>query len=206
MSSYQDYNWTNAIPPSTNYLLPQLKRLLSKSNNKSILDVGCGNGVYTRLLYEQGYNIYGIDASETGIEIANQSLPGRVFVQNVESNELPNQLQNLKFDTVISTEVVEHLYDPHQYIDFCKKALARSGQLIVSTPYHGYPKNLALAIAGKLDTHYHPLRVGGHIKFWSKETLSSLLKEHNFEVTNFLGCGRFPYLWKSMMVKAEVKE
>src|SRR5690606_31358887 len=110
---------------------------------------------------------------------------------------------NLSFDTIISTEVIEHLYDPRAFIDFCVNILRKNnngGQLILSTPYHGYIKNLCLAIAGKWDSHANPLWDGGHIKLWSRKTLTQLLEEKGFEVTAFKGCGRLPYLWKSMLI------
>jgi len=43
---------------------------------------------------------------------------------------------------------------------------------------------------------------GGHIKFWSRKTITQLLSENGFEVTEFSGVGRFPYLWKSMVIVA----
>ncbi|RYG16437.1 MAG: methyltransferase domain-containing protein, partial [Chitinophagaceae bacterium] len=108
--------------------------------------------------------------------------------------------------TIISTEVIEHLYDPRSFIRFCKGILLNNGggNLIITTPYHGYIKNLALAIFGKWDSHADPLWDGGHIKLWSKKTLTKLLTEEGFAVTDFVGTGRVPYLWKSMIVKAKI--
>ena len=76
------------------------------------------------------------------------------------------------------------------------------GLLIASTPYHGYVKNLALAASGKLDAHFTALWDGGHIKFWSRRTLSALLTETGFEPIAFRGAGRWPWLWKSMLIAA----
>jgi hypothetical protein len=78
------------------------------------------------------------------------------------------------------------------------------GELIISCPYHGYLKNLVMALAGKFDNHFTVLWDGGHIKFWSKKTLTQLLEEFGFEVIDFKGAGRFPYLWKSMFIKARI--
>ena len=39
---------------------------------------------------------------------------------------------------------------------------------------------------------------------WSRKTLTQLLNEAGFEVTAFKGSGRFPYLWKSMFLKAHI--
>jgi 2-polyprenyl-6-hydroxyphenyl methylase/3-demethylubiquinone-9 3-methyltransferase len=59
-----------------------------------------------------------------------------------------------------------------------------------------------LAASGKLDAHFTALWDGGHIKFWSRGTLSALLQDAGFEVVAFRGAGRWPWLWKSMLIAA----
>ena len=76
-------------------------------------------------------------------------------------------------------------------------------QQTVSTPYHGYLKNLMLSLFDHWDVHHTSLREGGHIKFWSKRTLLSLLENNGFKALSFYGVGRVPYLWKSMIVVAQ---
>ena len=61
-----------------------------------------------------------------------------------------------------------------------------SGTAIVSTPYHGYWKNLALAITGRMDAHFTALWDHGHIKFWSMKTLGALLFEAGFRDISFI--------------------
>ena len=208
MDQYKEYGYTTLTPNYAHqYLVPVLLKLLDPDKNRCILDVGCGNGSLGAVLHQQGYNVYGIDASSQGIALANQVLPGRFFVQNISSGMLPEELQQKDFDTIISTEVIEHLYDPRAFIEFCKSVLSKSRgskQLILSTPYHGYWKNLALAITGALDAHFTVLWDGGHIKFWSRKTLGALLQEKEFKVTAFRGAGRLPYLWKSMVIRGEL--
>ena len=82
----------------------------------------------------------------------------------------------------------------------------RRGEIIISTPYHGYWENLALALTNKMDSHFTALWDGGHIKFWSRRTLTQLLNEFGFEVTEFHGSGRLPLLWKSMFVRARLSK
>jgi 2-polyprenyl-3-methyl-5-hydroxy-6-metoxy-1,4-benzoquinol methylase len=206
MSEYKDYGFRLNEPAHTfGYLRDSLLSMLDKTTNKCILDLGCGNGYLANYLISQGFNVYGTDASEEGISIAKKTNPDRFFIQDLSTGELPDQLKNLPFDTIISTEVIEHLYDPFKFAVLCKKILLPTkGQLILSTPYHGYLKNLLLSLFDKWDQHINPLWQGGHIKFWSVKTLSGLLGMHGFKVTSFKGCGRVPYLWMSMLIKAKV--
>lgn len=205
MAEYRDYGFTTGNPAHTfGYLQEPLMALLDKQKNQSILDLGCGNGYLATYLLKQGYNAYGTDASAEGIAIAKREYPDRFFLQDLSTGKLPTELQAVKFDTIISTEVIEHLYNPAGFIDFCKLCLPKGGELIISTPYHGYLKNLSLAVFNHWDKHLSPDWHGGHIKFWSRKTLSKLLTDKGFEVTDFKGCGRMPYFWKSMIIKARL--
>lgn len=209
MSLYKDYGYNNTLPDHSHaYLLNPILDLLNKNKNTKILDLGCGNGSFANELFKKGFDIYGTDASEMGILEANKLIPNRFHIQDLSSDQLPKELSSINFNTVISTEVIEHLYDPRSFISFAKNILLKNGggEIIISTPYHGYLKNLLLAITNKLDAHFGPLWDGGHIKFWSKKSLSTLLEEFGFKVTHFKGCGRLPYLWKSMVIKAEIYE
>lgn len=208
MSEYKEYGWdNNSFTCAHSYLIPGIIKMLPIKKDELILDVGCGNGAVANYLINQGYNVYGTDASEKGIQLANQVNPGRFFLQDLSQDDLPDELRNLRFKTIISTEVIEHLYDPRKYISFCNDILKNSGggNLIISTPYNGYLKNLAIALLDGHDKHHTVLWDGGHIKFWSYKTINALLKEFDIEITQFIGVGRLPYLWKSMIIKGEVK-
>lgn len=205
MTEYKDYGYHDDKPGHIfNYLQAPLLSLLDKSKNQCILDLGCGNGYLVNYLISQGYNVFGTDASSEGITIARQTNPERFFIQDISTGKLPQELQNFKFDTIISTEVIEHLYDPEGFIRFCRQALNGKGEIILSTPYHGYLKNLMLSLFNKWDSHLGSTWLGGHIKFWSRVTLSKLLINNGFTIVSFKGCGRFSYFWKSMIIKARL--
>jgi 2-polyprenyl-3-methyl-5-hydroxy-6-metoxy-1,4-benzoquinol methylase len=205
MADYADYGFQNEGPThNLNYQIPELISLLDKDKNRCILDLGCGNGYLVNHLIGLGYNAYGTDASEKGIAIAKKKNEGRFFVQDLSVGTLPPALQHIPFDTIISTEVIEHLYNPQAFIDFCKQQLKTGGEIIITTPYHGYLKNLLLSLLDKWDEHMNPLWLGGHIKLWSKKTLVKVLTDAGFTVLRFKGCGRIPYLWMSMMIKAKI--
>lgn len=108
-----------------------------------------------------------------------------------------------QFPYVVSLEVVEHVFLPRKYAQCVYNLLEDGGTAFISTPYHGYLKNLALALSGKLDRHFTALWDYGHIKFWSVETLGKLLKEAGFKQVEFVRLGRIPPLAKTMLAIAK---
>lgn len=208
MGQYSDYGWQEGATDAHSYLYLTLSKILSDSGykGKRILDVGCGNGEIASRLLNAGFDVYGIDASATGVAIANKKYPGRFFLHDVSKKQLPKDMEDLRFDIVISTEVIEHLYNPRAYVQLIRNILPNNGVVIISTPYHGYLKNLALALTNKMDSHFAVLWDGGHIKFWSKLTLTKLLSEFGFDVVKFKGSGRVPFLWKSMFIVAKLSK
>jgi 2-polyprenyl-3-methyl-5-hydroxy-6-metoxy-1,4-benzoquinol methylase len=186
------------------YLIQPLTHLLHKaatptSNNQpQILDIGCGNGSLSHWIAQQGYDVTGVEESPSGVEQARQNFPQCQFISS-SVYDLPSELLNNQFDIVISAEVIEHLFYPKELVKAAKKSLKPGGRLILTTPYHGYLKNLTLATSGKLDQHFTTLWDGGHIKFFSPKTLSALLIQEGYTDIQFKFAGRLPYLWKSML-------
>jgi 2-polyprenyl-3-methyl-5-hydroxy-6-metoxy-1,4-benzoquinol methylase len=165
---------------------------------QSICDLGCGNGHISGRLAALGYHVTGVDASASGIQIAQRAYPAVEFVHALVDRELKVG----QFDLVISSDVIEHLYRPSDLLEAAVTQLKPGGQILLGTPYHGYLKNLVLAAAGKMDAHYSALHDGGHIKFFSVNTLSKLMRAHGFEDLSFTFYGRAPWLWKNMICHA----
>jgi 2-polyprenyl-3-methyl-5-hydroxy-6-metoxy-1,4-benzoquinol methylase len=171
-----------------------------------ILDVGCGNGYACGQFLESGGRVVGIDLSAEGIELARATYPKGRFELMAADEEILARLNEDPFDIVISTEVVEHLYQPRLWAKACFAALKPGGRFICTTPYHGYLKNLLISLLGQWDTHANPLWDGGHIKLWSRRTLSGLLAEVGFVNLQFAGAGRIPGLWMTMIARGEKLE
>jgi 2-polyprenyl-3-methyl-5-hydroxy-6-metoxy-1,4-benzoquinol methylase len=166
-----------------------------------VFDAGCGNGALLRRLQPMVAECAGCDASETGVLLSRSAAPTLRVERLSVYDDLAAAFGN-DWDVVIATEVVEHLYTPRVFVDRARALLKPGGVLILSTPYHGYLKNVALALANGFDRHFTALWDGGHIKFWSWRTLTSLLQERGFDRCTFRGAGRLPWLWKSMVVSA----
>ena len=171
-----------------------------------ILDVGCGGGYVAGELSKLGFDqIWAFDASESGISVCRQSSPEiatHFAVHDVYDRHLPEAFPDT-YDLVLSFEVIEHCISPATFMENIRSWLRPGGYLVLSTPYHGYWKNFALSLFDKWDKHHTVDWEGGHIKFFSKDTLFRLCGTIGLNPLYFLGSGRIPYLWKSMIAVAQ---
>ena len=188
---------------SHGFLLPALRAELAKlppGMPRRAFDLGCGNGSIAAALSRDGWDVTGVDPSQEAIAQARQHHPALRLENGSAYEDLASRFG--RFPVVYSLEVVEHVYAPRDYARHLFDLVEPGGGVIVSTPYHGYLKNLAMAVTGKMDAHFTALWDHGHIKFWSVRTLTILLEEAGFRDLRFLRVGRIPPLAKSMIAIA----
>jgi len=198
-----DYPYESDEPSHTHaYLWGAVEEVLkSASTGAKVFDLGCGNGAFASRLAELGYDVTAVDPSADGIS---QAISTIAKTRQVVKFAVGNAYEPLaheygKFSAVVSLEVVEHVYYPRKLADCVGDLLEPGGVAIVSTPYHGYLKNLALAASGKMDEHFTALWDHGHIKFWSPKTLTQLFAESGLRCEKIMRVGRVPVLAKSMI-------
>lgn len=198
---YANTNCTSAH----SYIVPKLLQLLNNESQKNagggrVFDLGCGNGSVAARMMDEGFNVTGVDPSEQGILCANRDFPNINLKVGSAYDDLAGTYG--QFDILVSLEVVEHVYAPRDYARSAFNLLKPGGLAIISTPYNGYLKNLAIAALGGFDRHATALWDHGHIKFWSVNTLSRLLAEAGFGQIDFQFVGRIRPLAKSMIAIA----
>lgn len=198
------YAHNSKAPCTDRYIAPALLEICAEYNRgggKRVLDIGCGNGTLCRRLADSGYDVVGIEPSASGVANARAIVPEGVFYEMGVYDD-PSGVAGKDFDIVVSTEVIEHLYQPAALLEFARAKLKADGLLVLSTPYHGYLKNLLIALFNKWDKHHSPWWHGGHVKFWSRKSLENYLGNNGFRVVGFRGVGRMPFLWKAMIIAA----
>lgn len=99
-----------------------------------ILDIGCGNGVFTQWLARKARAVYGTDHNARQIEYGRREFPGVTFVA-AEGERLP--FDDAFFDVVVMSEVIEHTADDRQALGEALRVLAPGGRLILTTPNGG---------------------------------------------------------------------
>jgi ubiquinone/menaquinone biosynthesis C-methylase UbiE len=134
--------------PSDKKIVP----LLSKIENKKILDVGCGSGLYTKFLIEKN-KVIGIDPNP---HLCKLSIP----LRKGDATELSKIVGDEKFDMVFSTWMTEYL-NPAQLRSFLAetKKVLNSGGIFISTFISNYCLGYAYVKLAKIlkniDKYYY---------------------------------------------------
>jgi 2-polyprenyl-3-methyl-5-hydroxy-6-metoxy-1,4-benzoquinol methylase len=164
---------------------------------KRVLDFGCNMGAASKALAASGHRVVGVDISEPAVLVARSRVPTARFEVIDSESSLP--FQDASFDVCFSTEVIEHLFDVRGFVREICRVLVPGGLFLITTPYHGWLKNL-LIITGNFDRHFSP--TGGHIRFFSRKSLSTCLDANGFRVESVRGLGRYWPIWKTIFVAA----
>lgn len=137
-----------------------------------VLDVGCGGGLFLRMMNERGYDVAGLDFSESAAAVAWKQNRVPVVCARLEKAPLPAGV----FAAVTMFHVLEHLYDPVAYLNAAHQLLRPDGRLIVQVPNASCWQFLMF---GK---NWNGVDVPRHLLHFKKTDLDLLLNECGFDV------------------------
>ncbi|MEK0337567.1 MAG: class I SAM-dependent methyltransferase [Nitrosopumilus sp.] len=115
---------------------PLFKQFLSQSNFelKYVLDIGCGNGKYLKILKSGGFKTDGIDSSETAVEMTKKTLEDNsmILYANMFEFEIPKD----KYDLVISISTIHHgtKEQVQNLINRIYEAIVENGKIFITVP------------------------------------------------------------------------
>jgi SAM-dependent methyltransferase len=130
---------------------------------RTVVDLGCGLGGYSKVLSERGFDVRGFDVVPEYVERARE-LGVRADVYDGE--RLP--LEDDSVDTVILIEVIEHLEQPERLLAEAGR-VARAG-VLVTTP------NCTQSF-GRVPIEFSHMLDVDHKQFFTRESLTALLNE-----------------------------
>jgi len=125
---------------------------LSSLKNRTVLDVGCGNGYHLWRMLGAGAELaIGIDPT---VLFNFQFFAIQHFIQNPNAWVIPVGIENLPlipavFDTVFSMGVLYHRKSPIEHIEQLARFLRPNGELILETLVINTPENECLSPAGR---------------------------------------------------------
>lgn len=102
--------------------------------DRRILDIGCGMGMYVRQFRRFSSEVYGVDVDPDKVAAASESLPN---LQVSPAESLP--FEDGTFDIVLLNEVIEHVDDDRESIQEAYRVLAPGGSIVIYAPNRLYP-------------------------------------------------------------------
>ncbi len=148
------------------------KALASSGAPGVVLDVGCGGGLFLRLLKERGRRVVGIDFSLAAAGVAWEHNGVPAFCGSL--SQAP--LAEASCAAITMFHVLEHLYDPAEYLRAAHALLHPEGRLIVQVPNASSWQFLLLG------EHWRGLEVPRHLWNFRVRDLEILLDRCGFEV------------------------
>lgn len=143
--------------------------------NESIIDLGCGAGQLLSIFKHFGYeHLLGLDPSDNAISSLKkrgmEGVVGNIFEPVKQENQG-------KYDIVLSTCVIEHVFDLYNYIELMKKYMKdRNSKIVLSLPaVEGFREHITAK------PNYFNQE---HINYFSVESLDNLMRIHGLKRVN----------------------
>lgn len=113
--------------------------IVNNVRGQNILDVGCSQGIVTILVGREGKKILGIDMLQESIVIANENLANESEIVRsdvaFECSNFINRDFKEKFDTIIASEVLEHVGDDEGFLSKIKDLTVENGRVVITVPF-----------------------------------------------------------------------
>ncbi len=181
------------IKQNATRILKKEKIGLNLLDGLNCLDVGCGGGILSEKLKRLGAKVTGIDASKTSINIAKEHAKKSrldIYYECITTSELLKIKEEKalnKFDLVIASEVIEHVYNRRVFLSDISN-LCRPGGLVIFTTINNsflgilLGKYFAEDILKILPSGTHEVE-----KLISPENLAKEAEEHGIILDSFTG-------------------
>ena len=170
-----------------------LDELFARADPRSLLDVGCGEGVLVHKWAQrlgEGRRVVGIDLEEESIQAgwSERSAPNLEY-RVMQAENLP--FAENEFDLATAIEVLEHVPDPEHTVGEMARCAER--HLLVSVPR----EPLWRAVNMARGAYWSALgNTPGHLNHWSKRAFVELLSRHG----DVIGL-RSPFPWTMLLVR-----
>jgi 2-polyprenyl-3-methyl-5-hydroxy-6-metoxy-1,4-benzoquinol methylase len=157
-----------------NYTLSKKLSLLSNYVSRgTMLDYGCGTGMFLSVCKDAGWNTLGMEPDSGARKLAaDRNLP---VYENKE--RLEPLIQDGSLNAITLWHVLEHVTDMESTLSFFKRKLSDKGVLIIAVPnYRSYD-------AQYYKEHWAAYDVPRHLHHFELNSIQSLLSNHGFSLS-----------------------
>jgi 2-polyprenyl-3-methyl-5-hydroxy-6-metoxy-1,4-benzoquinol methylase len=156
------------------------------NKNSRVLDLGAGSGAITKHLV--GHNkceVVAVEVNPTSVKKL-EKFCERVHSVDINSADLPKLLsEEKKFDYVLATDVLEHLYDPWLVLKSMKAMLNDTGSIILSLPHAGHSVVVMNFLEGDIEYREWGLMDKTHIRFFGLHNIQQLYESAGLAIVRF---------------------
>ena len=109
------------------------KLCVDRAVGDSVIDLGCGDGLVSKLLINKFYEVVGVDNEESGLKIARELVPNVLFLNEDLNNWRPIR----GFDYMVCLNTIEHLENPENIVEIFRDSVKQRGLIITDRPDEG---------------------------------------------------------------------
>jgi len=152
------------------------------------LDMGCGDGNVSKLYLSKGA-VYGIDISKIALKYAKNN---GIKTKYCDLNKNKTPFTAEYFDTIIVTDVIEHLIDPIGILIEVKRVLKKGGRIIITVPNFARLNNRFQMIKGDPTDLLHWEKFGDemeHLHWFTKPKLEYLAAKTGLTICKYAPTG-----------------
>lgn len=182
----------------------RLNYILKHSNglfNKKILDVGCGGGILSESMAQEGAKVTGLDISYNSLKIAklhalNKNLKILYIQETIEKH---TKYHINHYDIITCMEILEHIPDPLSTIQACANLIKINGSVFFSTLNHTLKSWLFAIIGAEYIFNIIPKGSHNFNKFISPSKLLDWIDSTALEEQDITGLYYNPFTKKSLL-------
>jgi len=129
-SAQSHYSYFDVFKIAGELLSRKLEEFASRYAQGRLIDLGCGARPYEKIFAPYIDSYFGVDSRETAEAHYGESTKADLYADCTDT-----KLESGSFDTLLSTQVIEHIYDHRKYIAECRRLLRAGGIGIFTIPF-----------------------------------------------------------------------
>jgi len=148
----------------------------------TVLDVGCGQGSLGAEIASLGYEVWGIENAASAAGRAEERLSRLVPCDLTDEAAVRKELGDEQFDTIVFSDVLEHVYDPltvlRSYMDY----LEPGGRVLISLPNVANWQTRLTLLFGRFEYQDSGVHDRTHIRFFTYKTATEMVTRAGLQV------------------------
>ncbi len=156
-----------------NFTLKWKERLITHQiRTGDLLDVGCGTGEFIHHMKSAGWQVTGMEPTNSAREKASNKIQQTIYVDLYSVKQ--------SFDVITLWHVLEHVHLLNETVEKVKSLLKEDGTIFIAVPNHESPD------ANLYKSHWAAYDVPRHLWHFSKNTMQQLMTKHGLRITGIV--------------------